>query len=88
LAQCEDVTVLQRLHSRQRDIAHKPFESVLGQHKGWLFRTEDGHRPHNFNGLFRRLLRHCELLENNNGGTRTLYSLRYTYATAELLAGA
>lgn len=37
-------------------------------------------------GTFRRLLRHCELLENNNGATRTLYSLRHTYSTTELLA--
>lgn len=87
IAKHQLVTVLQRLHSRQRDIAHKPFDSVLGRHRGWLFRTEDGHRPHNFNGLFRRLLRHCELLTNSSGATRTLYSLRHTYATAELLAG-
>jgi hypothetical protein len=76
------VAVLQRLHSRQQDIAHKPFKQVLGQHKGRLYLTEDWLRQHNFNGLFRRLLRHCELLENNNRATRTLYSLRYTYATA------
>jgi integrase len=87
IAKHELAAVLLRLHSRQRDIAQKPFDSVLGRHKGWLFRTEDGHRPHNFNGLFRRLLRHAELLENNSGETRTLYSLRHTYATAELLVG-
>jgi hypothetical protein len=85
IAKHELLPVLQRLHSRQRNIAHKPFDSVLGRQKLWLFRTEDGHRPHNFNGLFRRLLRHAELLTNNSGATRTLYSLRYTYAAAELL---
>jgi len=78
--------VLLRLHSRQRDIAHKPFDAVLGRHKGWLFRTADGRRPYSFNGLFRRLLRHAELLTNAAGEARTLYSLRHTYATAELLA--
>ncbi len=86
IAKHELAAVLLRLHSRQRDIAHKPFDTVLGRHKGWLFRTEDGRRPYSFNGLFRRLLRHCELLENNAGATRTLYSLRHTYATSELLA--
>jgi len=86
IAKHELAAVLFRLHSRQRDIADKPFESVLSRHKGWLFRTEDGRRPYSFNGLFRRLLRHCELLTNNNGETRTLYSLRHTYATSELLA--
>ncbi len=73
--------------SNSGDIACKPFETVLGRHKGWLFRTEDGRRPYSFNGLFRRLLRHAELLENNAGDTRTLYSLRHTYATRELLTG-
>lgn len=87
IAKHELAAVLLRLHSRQRDIAGKPFESVLGRHKGWLFRTADGRRPYSFNGLFRRLLRHAELLTNNTGETRTLYSLRHTYATAELLAG-
>lgn len=37
--------------------------------------------------MFHRFARHCELLENSTGATRTLYSLRHTYATAELLAG-
>jgi integrase len=87
IAKHQLAAVLQRLHSRQRDIAHKPFDAVLGRHKGWLFRTSDGRRPYSFNGLFRRLLRHCELLTNAAGETRTLYSLRHTYATAELLAG-
>ena len=63
----------------RRGTAHCP--------KGWLFRTSDGRRPSSFNGLFRRLLRHCELLTNAARETRTLYSLRHTYATAELLAG-
>ncbi len=86
IAKHELAAVLFRLHSRQRDIAHKPFDTVLGRHKGWLFRTADGRRPYSFNGLFRRLLRHCELLTNNSGATRTLYSLRHTYATAALVA--
>ena len=88
IAKHELVGVLHRLHSRQRDIADKPFDSVLGRHRAYLFRTSDGRRPYSFNGLFRRLLRHCELLTNNTGETRTLYSLRHTYATVELLVGA
>jgi integrase len=87
IAKHELSVVLRRLHSRQRDIAAKPFEAVLGKDKGWLFRTADGRRPYSFNGLFSRLLRHCGLLANNTGATRTLYSLRHTYATNELLAG-
>ena len=87
IAKHELSVVLRRLHSRQRDIAGKGFDTVLGRHKAYLFRIEDGRRPYSFNGLFRRLLRHCELLTNNTGATRTLYSLRHTYATLELLAG-
>jgi len=37
------------------------------------------------NGTFRRLMRDCGLLKSNEGQTRTLYSLRHTYATLELI---
>ena len=87
IAKHELAGVLHRLHRRQRDIAGKPFDAVRGRHKAHLFRTSDGRRPYSFNGLFRRLLRHAELLINSVGETRTLYSLRHTYATAELVAG-
>jgi integrase len=87
IAKHELAAVLRRLHARQRDIASKPFDAVLGRHKAYVFRTVDGRRPYSFNGLFRRLLRHAELLTNGAGETRTLYSLRHTYATMELLAG-
>jgi len=38
------------------------------------------------NGTFRRLLRDAGLLLNQQGKTRTLYSLRHTYATQAPLA--
>ena len=44
-------------------------------------------RPKRFNGMFERLVRDAGLLTNSVGERRTLYSLRHTYATAELLAG-
>ena len=37
--------------------------------------------------MFCRLLHHAELLKNNSGAMRTLYYLRHTYSTTELLAG-
>ena len=43
-------------------------------------------RPKRFNGIFTRLVRDAGLMTNSVGETRTLYSLRHTYATAELLA--
>jgi len=60
---------------------------VFGRSQAFVFRSCDGRKPYAFNGLFSRLLRHCELLANNAGQTRTLYSLRHTYATNELLSG-
>jgi integrase len=78
IAKHELVAVLHRLHIRQSDIASKGFDPVLGRHKAYLFCTSDGRRPYSFDGLFRRLLRHCELLKSNTGETRTLYSLRHT----------
>ena len=40
-----------------------------------------------FNDILERLVRDAWLLKNSVGERRTLYSLRHTYATAELLAG-
>jgi integrase len=52
-----------------------------------LFRNAVGVRPRTFNGMFGKLMRESGLLQHPSGGTRTLYSLRHTYATEELLAG-
>lgn len=37
------------------------------------------------NGTFRRLMRDSELEKGEDGQNRTLYSLRHTYATLELI---
>jgi hypothetical protein len=50
-----------------------------------LFRFADGYQSPSMDGTFRRLMRAAGLLKNTEGQTRTLYSLRYTYATFELL---
>jgi len=52
-----------------------------------LFRFSDGYQPPSLNGTFRRLMRDSGLLLNSEGQTRTLYSLRHTYATIALLEG-
>jgi integrase len=80
------VAVLQRLHARQTDIQHLSFEQLLQQrvtHK--LFRFTTGYHPHSFVGTFRRLMRDSGLALTADGQNRTLYSLRHTYATLELL---
>ncbi len=88
IAKHRAVEVLRRLHARQRDICELSFETTFTErlpHK--LFRFADGYQPPSLNGTFRRLMRDTGLLKNEQGQTRTLYSLRHTYATLELLRG-
>jgi integrase len=88
IAKHRAVEVLKRLHARQKDICELSFETTFAErvpHK--LFRFSDGYQPPSLNGTFRRLMRDTGLLKNEDGQTRTLYSLRHTYATFELLRG-
>ena len=80
------VEVLKRLHTREKDIAEIPFEEVLTKSvPHLLFRFSNGHQPHSLVGTFRKLMRDSGLLLDSAGQTRTLYSLRHTYATLALL---
>ncbi len=82
------VDVLKRLHARQKDISEMSFEDVLTTRVPYLlFRYSDGHQPHSLVGTFRRLMRDSGLLKDSDGENRTLYSLRHTYATTEMLRG-
>jgi integrase len=86
IAKHRAVDVLRRLHQRQADIKGMEFEAVLSTRvPQFLFRFSNGYQPHDLRGTFRRLLRDCGLLKDAEGQTRTLYSLRHTYATLELL---
>jgi len=88
IAKHRAVEVLNRLHARQADMKHIAFDALFAErvpHK--LFRFSDGYQPPSLNGTFRRLMRDTGLLKNEDGQTRTLYSLRHTYATFELLRG-
>jgi integrase len=86
IAKHRAVDVLQRLHSRQRDMALLSFETTLTTRvPHLLFRFSNGYQPSSLNGTFRRLMRDSGLEKNTEGQTRTLYSLRHTYATLELL---
>jgi integrase len=88
IARHQAVAVLQRLHARQRDIAGVSFETLFeSRAPHLLFRFSDGHQPHSLVGTFRRLMRDSGLLRDGAGQTRTLYSLRHTYATLALLEG-
>jgi len=88
IAKHRAVEVLKRLHARQQDISVLSFETTFAErvpHK--LFRFSDGYQPTSLNGSFKRLMRDSGLLKDGEGQNRTLYSLRHTYATMELLRG-
>lgn len=86
IAKHRAVDVLLRLQQRQADIKHLTLDTVLSTrvtHK--IFRFSTGYHPHSFVGTFRRLMRDSGLARTAEGENRTLYSLRHTYATLELL---
>jgi integrase len=88
IAKHRAVEVLKRLHARQQDISALSFETTFAErvpHK--LLRFSDGYQPTSLNGSFKRLMRDSGLLKDGEGQNRTLYSLRHTYATFELLRG-
>jgi integrase len=88
IAKHRTVEVLKRLHSRQRDINQMDFDELFKTRvPDLLFRYSDGHQPHSLVGTFRRLMRDSGLLKDSDGQNRTLYSLRHTYATMEMLRG-
>ncbi|MEI6320354.1 MAG: integrase [Pseudomonadota bacterium] len=80
--------VLERLAQRDPACQGQGWPDAITQrlpHR--VFRYTPGEQPHNFNAVFRRLLTDAGLLKDGMARTRTLYSLRHTYATMELLAG-
>jgi integrase len=80
--------VLERLHSRQQDLAGLSFETTLQTRVPQrVFRFSTGYQPVSLNGTFRRLMRDSGLLKSSEGQNRTLYSLRHTYATLAMLRG-
>ncbi len=86
IAKHRAVDVLQRLHLRQTDVKSVAFEDLLTQRVNRkLFTLGNGYQPPSLNGTFRRLMRDTGLLKDGAGQNRTLYSLRHTYATLELL---
>jgi integrase len=88
IAKHRAAAVFERLAVRQRDLEGKSFETLLESRVPQkVFRFRNGYQPHSFIGTFRRLMRDSGLLKGTDGQNRTLYSLRHTYATQELLAG-
>jgi integrase len=88
IAKHECLPVLERLKATHQDTADLSFDDLLALRMPTkLFRFKDGRIPFEMNKIFRRLLEDLDLVKGQAGTDRTLYSLRHTYATQELLAG-
>ena len=86
---CRSGTVdfLKRIHARSADIQHIPFEQMLKQRLDLpVFRLPDGTVTNNLHQTFRKFLTDTGLITcPRTNQSRTLYSLRHTYATFALL---
>lgn len=88
IAKNEAVSVLERLRERDAACAGMTLDAVFAAKLDKLvFTFSDGTQPYHFNDVFRRLLTDAGLKRDGSGATRSLYSLRHTYATQELLSG-
>ena len=75
------IDALKRPYSRQVELKNNAFVELLKTRvANKLFTFTDGYKPPSLNGKFITLMRDSDLLKNNKGDTRTLYSLRHTYA--------
>ncbi len=80
------INSLHRLFARQFDSSLGTFDHLLTSNNNtYVFRFSNGYQPNSLNGTFRRLMRDSDLGNTETGQMRTLYSLRHTYATLELL---
>lgn len=88
IAKHQAVDTLKRLHQRIQSLQHFTFEDLLTANvKDLIFTTDDGYQPRRLDGTFKKLLRDMDMIYAESGQHRTLYSLRHTYATFELLSG-
>ena len=86
IAKHKAVDVLKRLHSRQKAVYDIPFDRLFETRcPERIFVFPNGHQPMRIDGAFKRLMRDSGLGLSHDGQMRTLYSLRHTYATLELL---
>lgn len=79
---------LKRIQERFTDLKDLS-DSELFKVNDYVFRTADGKRPSHERLVktFKIFLKQYDLLKNTEGKERTLYSLRHTYATAQLRHG-
>ena len=88
IAKHECAEVLKRIQATHENIVEMTLDDLLELKLAQrVFRFKDGRKPFEMNKVFRRLLEEMNLVKGQAGTDRTLYSLRHTYATQELLAG-
>ena len=80
---------LKRLCKREALFNNKPLDQVLSeQHDILVFKLKDGTQPKSFQTTFKWLMKASGLLKDKSTGqSRTLYSLRHTYATLSMMDG-
>ena len=75
---------LERLQLRNDAIKKLSFDALIKKRvDDYVFKLRDGTTSKHLNGTFRHLMRDSGL--NKNGGNKTLYSLRHTYAHLAIL---
>ena len=57
----------------------------VSKQNDYVFRLRSGKRTYSMNATFEQCLKSGDLLADRNGKVRTLYSLRHTYATFQIL---
>ncbi len=75
---------LERLKSRFPHLANRSLNQMLDIDEP-VFRLRDGSVPKDWHGGFQIMLEKAGLLNDINGKRRSLYSLRHTYATFQIL---
>jgi integrase len=75
---------LKRIKDRFPPLRQRELGEMLDVNEA-MFRCRDGSVPKDFHGAFKNLLEKANLLCDVNGAPRSLYSLRHTYATFQII---
>ncbi len=87
IARASTITYLKRIHKRCEDINHLKFEELLAKKLDLpVFRLGDGTVTNHLRKPFKKFMQDTGLLiDAKTGQERTLYCLRHTYATFQLV---
>ena len=87
IARASTITYLKRIHKRCEDINHLTFDELLAKKLDLpVFRLGDGTVTNHLRQPFKKFMQDTGLLiDTKTGQERTLYCLRHTYATFQLV---